>query len=214
MAEINKCPACGALRTSFAAVCPECGYEFPQVNESASVQKFADQINEIDQTLDYSVDKKSGIGCVTIFLWIAFFPVMLILFYVKTMSKYNKGFEGNEKKKANAINLFPILNTRSDLIESALLFETQVKSVNIFSMLTEEGNSVQRWNKVWLDKFTQIVKKSDMSLKGDPEALKVIHKSYDNAKAIVDKNHKNKVIVFRSLTGIFVAFMLLMIIGG
>ena len=142
------------------------------------------------------------------------FPVMLILFYVKTMSKYNKGFEGNEKKKANAINLFPILNTRSDLIESALLFETQVKSVNIFSMLTEEGNSVQRWNKVWLDKFTQIVKKSDMSLKGDPEALKVIHKSYDNAKAIVDKNHKNKVIVFGSLTGIFVAFMLLMIIGG
>ena len=110
--------------------------------------------------------------------------------------------------------MFPILNTRSDLIESALLFETQVKSVNIFSMLTEEGNSVQRWNKVWLDKFTQIVKKSDMSLKGDPEALKVIHKSYDNAKAIVDKNHKNKVIVFGSLTGIFVAFMLLMIIGG
>ena len=53
-----------------------------------------------------------------------------------------------------------------------------------------------------------------MSLKGDPEALKVIHKSYDNAKAIVDKNHKNKVIVFGSLTGIFVAFMLLMIIGG
>ena len=28
MKDINKCPACGALRTAFSAQCPECGYDF------------------------------------------------------------------------------------------------------------------------------------------------------------------------------------------
>ena len=30
--EINKCPACGALRPALAAQCPECGYDFVNTN--------------------------------------------------------------------------------------------------------------------------------------------------------------------------------------
>ena len=121
----------------------------------------------------------------------------------------NKNLVGDEKIKANAISMFPILNSRNDLIESALLFESQIKPLSYFAMLTESGTSVQRWNRVWLDKFSQIVKKSEISLKGDNESLKQIHTSFNNAKAIVEKNKKNMMIALGGLTGIFVIILII-----
>lgn len=209
MAEINKCPACGAMRTSFAAVCPECGYEFPQVAESSSVQKFAEKITELDQSLNYYDDDSSSFGFWTVIGWLVVFPIMAALLILRIVKMNNKNLVGNEKIKANAISMFPILNSRNDLIESALLFESQIKPLSYFAMLTESGTSVQRWNRVWLDKFSQIVKKSEISLKGDNESLKQIHTSFNNAKAIVEKNKKNMMIALGGLTGIFVIILII-----
>lgn len=40
----RKCPVCGALVPAVAAVCPECGYEFSDVNANATVIKLAEKL--------------------------------------------------------------------------------------------------------------------------------------------------------------------------
>ncbi len=43
--EVRKCPACGALIKAFQAKCPECGYEFANIEANLSSKKLADQLN-------------------------------------------------------------------------------------------------------------------------------------------------------------------------
>ena len=55
MKEINKCPACGALRPALAAQCPECGYDFINTN-----CKVINELNAKFQTLQ--AKQFAGVG--------------------------------------------------------------------------------------------------------------------------------------------------------
>ena len=46
---VLKCPACGNMRDSFAAVC-ECGYTFQNVQSVQSLKDFTEKIEEYDTT--------------------------------------------------------------------------------------------------------------------------------------------------------------------
>ena len=50
--EVNKCPACGALRPALAAQCPECGYDFQNTNCKV--------IRELNEKLDAIRASKLG----------------------------------------------------------------------------------------------------------------------------------------------------------
>lgn len=41
---VRKCPACGAIVPAFQGVCPECGFEFTDVDANASSKKLADAL--------------------------------------------------------------------------------------------------------------------------------------------------------------------------
>lgn len=41
---VRTCPACGAMVPAFQGVCPECGYEFTEVDANASSKKLADAL--------------------------------------------------------------------------------------------------------------------------------------------------------------------------
>lgn len=47
--DIRKCPACGALVSSFSAKCSDCGHEFSNVNVSKNVEKFFEKLDELEQ---------------------------------------------------------------------------------------------------------------------------------------------------------------------
>lgn len=46
--DIRKCPACGAILQSFQTTCPECGYEFKNVQAVQSAQKLFDQLQAVE----------------------------------------------------------------------------------------------------------------------------------------------------------------------
>ena len=46
--ELRKCPNCGEILESFAAVCPTCGHELRNVGVSKSVNEFENKIRSIE----------------------------------------------------------------------------------------------------------------------------------------------------------------------
>ena len=46
--DIRKCPACGAILQSFQTTCPDCGYEFKNVQSVQSAQKLFDQLQSVE----------------------------------------------------------------------------------------------------------------------------------------------------------------------
>ena len=47
--KIKKCPNCGELVDSFTLKCKACGYEFRDINETSSIQKLRDSLDEMAQ---------------------------------------------------------------------------------------------------------------------------------------------------------------------
>lgn len=92
--DVRKCPACGAMVESFMAKCPECGYEFTNVEGNNTVQKLLKSLDEIDR------EGNSGL-----------------------FSGISKMY-GNDKvtmRKVQLIQNFPIPNTREDILEMLTL---------------------------------------------------------------------------------------------
>ena len=52
MGDVRKCPACGAIVSSFAVKCLDCGYEFSDVNVVSSMQRLNDMLNEVSQKIE------------------------------------------------------------------------------------------------------------------------------------------------------------------
>lgn len=45
----RKCPVCGALVPAVAAVCPECGYEFSDIETGKAIKEFSEKISKLSQ---------------------------------------------------------------------------------------------------------------------------------------------------------------------
>lgn len=218
MEKLNKCPACGALRTSFAAICPECGYEYPDVDVSQTTQKFFDQITKYDEAIaqeeQWSDASKSKAGCLMILAWIFFFPIMLGIYLFKFSAKnIQSDFKGHKKMKANAITAFPIPNNRNDLLETAMMIDSQIKKLSFINIMTKSGIDSQIWNKIWLTKFGNIVKKAEIALKGDTSSLARIKELYNSAESTVQANEKLKWIELGSLATLFIIFLVLIMVA-
>lgn len=97
---LRKCPGCGESIPVMAIVCPKCGYELSDQKGLSSVQTLANKIDEISKR--HSLDGK-------------------------------KGYEINDTKDAmneeiiNAISLFPVPNTKQDIIEFLALACSKAK---------------------------------------------------------------------------------------
>lgn len=89
--DVRKCPACGAMVESFQTKCPECGYEFVNVEANNTTQQLVKKLEEID-----AQNTNSGIfhGAAKFF-----------------------GEDSATEKKVQIIRTFPIPNTKEDLLE-------------------------------------------------------------------------------------------------
>lgn len=81
--DVRKCPVCGAIIQAYQVKCPECGYEFSNVDANMSSQKLAEEIKKAQ----------------------------------------------NEADKKQAIILFPIPNTKSDLLEFLTSLQPKMRDV-------------------------------------------------------------------------------------
>lgn len=99
---IVTCPNCGAQIPGGAAKCPECGFEFRNVEVNRSVQRFAEGLNAIN-------DKTSGSFGLGNFL----------------------GFRSKKSPIEQYISSFPVPNTAADLLEFLAFVQGQARKHNL-----------------------------------------------------------------------------------
>lgn len=208
---LSKCPSCGAIRSAVDAVCPECGYEFQDVQASQTLEKLADKLEKYDVMIagEDHLSDSSSIGFWTVILWIFLFPVMMIIFLVKRFAATSSELTGAKKLKAEAILNFPIPKSKNDLIDFSIFMGNRIKPLNLFSALTKSGMNTQKWNKIWVDKAQSVEKSAQISLKNDHEAVKEIRNVVQTMKTTYEKNEKIQWITLGSAAALFIVLIVL-----
>lgn len=207
--ETKKCPACGALRTSFAAICPDCGYEFRDTQKSDVLQNFIKSIEEYDRMILSEEPKKNSVFW-PVMGWIFLFPFMFAFFVFKRIKAKHTPLDGTEKLKSEAIINYNVPNSRADLIEFALLLENKVKTINYFNALTDSGMQIQKWNEIWNTKANHIVQKAQLALQEDKLSLNKINTSVQNITAVMKRNALIQWIMMGVLCALFIVMIILM----
>lgn len=148
--DVRKCPACGAIVPSMAAKCPECGYEFTNVEANSSTRLLMQKIDEIQAQyaeLTANVDNKDESTIRT------------------------RGYQVKRQlndRTAQLIQNFPIPNTREDLIEFLTLCIGNSKADSI--MLDGNDPITPAWRK----KLQQVIAKVKVALPNDQQAQELI----------------------------------------
>ena len=148
--DVRKCPACGAIVPSMAAKCPECGYEFTNVEANSSTRLLMQKIDEIQAQyaeLTANVDNKDESAIRT------------------------RGYQVKRQlndRTAQLIQNFPIPNTREDLIEFLTLCIGNSKADSI--MLDGNDPVTPAWRK----KLQQVIAKVKVALPNDQQAQELI----------------------------------------
>lgn len=148
--DVRKCPACGAIVPSMAAKCPECGYEFTNVEANSSTRLLMQKIDEIQAQyaeLTANVDNKDESTIRT------------------------RGYQVKRQlndRTAQLIQNFPIPNTREDLIEFLTLCIGNSKADSI--MLDGNDPVTPAWRK----KLQQVIAKVKVALPNDQQAQELI----------------------------------------
>ena len=148
--DVRKCPACGAIVPSMAAKCPECGYEFTNVEANSSTRLLMQKIDEIQAQyaeLTANVDNKDESAIRT------------------------RGYQVKRQlndRTAQLIQNFPIPNTREDLIEFLTLCIGNSKADSV--MLDGNDPVTPAWRK----KLQQVIAKVKIALPNDQQAQELI----------------------------------------
>lgn len=201
--EIKKCPNCGSSVGSFSAFCSSCGHEFSNSGTSQSIKNLTDKLEIYSascsrQENNVNTDKKAKEAKYAI-SYICFFGALLVaLNSYYHFTKYNTPFIGvalillsiiffiagililtfspytsSERERDNFILMFPIPNTKNDILEMAILAKSQIVSVNIFYwFFSKSGKYQKRINTVWEKKLIQILEKAKLSFANDSQTIK------------------------------------------
>jgi|SRR5690554_907041 len=165
--DVKKCPACGAIVTSFSAKCGDCGHEFSNIEANSSIQKLFSLLTELENKYSNPNEK-----------------VGLTSLFSNALSKASNSDE-LINKKCELIKNFPIPNTKDDILEflsSAVPHARKVKTGigSMFaskSIVGSDSNAYkqQETGKAWKYKCEQIVMKARFSLKEDKKGLEEIN---------------------------------------
>ena len=143
--DVRKCPACGAMVESFQTKCPECGYEFTNIEANYTTQKLLDALDAINaQTENQGVVSSLLSG----------------------MARFMGG-DSATIRKCQIIQSFPIPNTKEDLIEMLTLAHTSANTKDRHSDTLADS----KMQKIWKGKENQIIAKADIVLKDDPDYI-------------------------------------------
>lgn len=178
--EIRKCPACGTMVSTFSTKCPECGFEFNNVEAVKSANVLFEKLQELEmekarelaaheesknRQLQALSDRHNSGGAIKQFA------------NVLSASRQNeerddlvrtleKGAQQIERKyldaKINLIKVYAVPNTKSDLLE--LLSMASSSAYDNDGVIGPE-------EEVWLQKTDQIYQKLVICAAGDKETL-------------------------------------------
>lgn len=199
--DVRKCPACGAMVESFQTKCPECGYEFKNVDVVHSAQKLFDMLQESEmrkaqrisehnkeknRRLEELSQKHNSTGTMT------------KIFAGKSLKEnqdeeredlireLNKEKNGIEKvameEKANIIKNFPIPNAKEDLLELLAMATSNAYDNDGVIGMEEE---------VWIQKTDQIYQKIIICAANDDSILEQASNMIFSLMKRLPKRYKN-----------------------
>jgi len=157
--DVKKCPACGAMVTSFSAKCGECGHEFSNIESNYSIERLFKLLTDIDN----KPKPKFGV------------------FQKDSEQEYEFDIV---HKKTEIIKNFPVPNSKNDILEfltSAVPYARK-KQDGIWGSLISSKKFAgvsnlykeQQIAKAWLYKCEQIIMKARFSMKDDKKGLEDI----------------------------------------
>lgn len=153
--EVRKCPACGAIVESFTTRCPECGYEFRNVEANGGIRRLFEMLNEVETTSrEDATGLLDGLGRT----------------YADLFAQSFGGTKATRRKKA-IIQNFPIPNTKEDILEFLALALPLAKKPGVFDQDMEKREMYPTWKA----KCEQIIMKARFSMKNDPKTLAEIN---------------------------------------
>ncbi len=162
--DVKKCPACGAIVTSFSAKCIDCGHEFSNIEANASIQKLFKMLDEVESKRDDKVTAGGVIG-----------GLFKNSIGGGALSQALGGGSKTDKRKKEIISLFPVPNTKDDILEFLSLAFPKAKSKGNF--LTKNNPEYIEHNEfvsVWKSKCEQVIMKAKFSMKDDKKSLEEI----------------------------------------
>ena len=140
--DVRKCPTCGAMVESFQTKCPECGYEFTNIEANSTTQKLLDALDAVNaQTTNQGIVSSVLSGLARTF-----------------------GSDSATMRKCQIIQNFPVPNTKEDLIEMLSLAHTNAEKK--YNDVAE-----REMQRAWETKEKQIITKADLMIKDDPDYI-------------------------------------------
>lgn len=143
---VLKCPSCGAQVVGGSALCPECGYAFSNVGANSSYEKLSAKL----EAIEVAYRDKSSIS---------------IPLY---------GVSNKVKEMANVIRMFPVPNTRADLLEFLASMSAQISSMEQAQSM--QVFEVQMMRNAYEAKYKECVNKARISFANDPDFAPYLQK--------------------------------------
>lgn len=140
--DVRKCPACGAMVESFQTKCPECGYEFTNIEANSTTKKLLKALEEVDEQVS---SNEGMVGSVLRGAASAF------------------GADSLTARKVQIIRTFPIPNTKEDMLE--MLSLSNANSTAPVNSTTSDHKIASAWQ----EKTKQLILKARIMLKNDPD---------------------------------------------
>ena len=161
--DVKRCPACGAIVTSFSAKCGDCGHEFSIVESNVSINKLFEKINEIESNKREESTSSNPFKALG-----------------RAMSdSFQTGADKTSSRIMATIQNFPVPNTKEDLLEFlSLAFPLASKKITAipgFGKSAIEIKNEKEMRNVWKNKCEQLIIKARFSMKEDKITLDEIN---------------------------------------
>lgn len=158
---VKKCPACGAAVKSFTANCAECGHEYRDTQANSTAKELLRQLQNAEQ--DVREGKRQGHSSENMADKVNNFFNALDLGGAQMLTEVNR-------RKAEIITLFPVPNTKEDLLELLALAAPEAgKKVGFAERLNAPGSAAIK--SAWRSKCEQVLIKARLTLQAETKEL-------------------------------------------
>ena len=180
LGDVKKCPACGAIVTSFSTNCADCGYDFSNVDTSKNVEKFFEKLDEIElQRIDISTTEKDK-------------------------NTKREKWKSIDSRKEEMILNFPVPVQKTEMIEFLTNAASRMHPSTYINTFSKDTNYRNKWNKIWVKKMDQVYSKAAFSMKDDKKVLEDMRRVTDEAHTIIKENNKKTMIGYLGIVSLIV----------
>ena len=176
---IKTCPSCGSHLKTFQLKCEDCGHEFRNTQNTFKLLEFQKNLNSIVEEERKKIDRTPGEG-----FW----------GYDKLIIAESLAQNAIYERQALYISTFPVPNNNEDLMEflSMAMGEATKPQPNLIGMgAAHKDYPKVILNNAWKSKAQQIIMKSKIIFKNDPQNLHIIqeHEIYLNKISKTSNNN-------------------------